>query len=141
MDNKQYRCIVKAVIKNESGDVIVVKEGSDKWDLPGGGIEHGEPILAALRRELYEEISLQGAYSCELIGAETIQGTSPGIYYLFVIYEVKPETPYLPVVGVHSSHVEYRNPNDFLSYRDRSGQFIYKYGCDDTSANIDYSIG
>lgn len=140
MENKQYRCIVKAVIKNEKGELIVVKENSDHWDLPGGGIEHGETVSSALRRELYEEIGLKGAYMSKLIGAETIQGTLPGIYYLFVIYEVRPDTPYKPTVGKHSTHVEYRNPNTFLNYTDRSGQFIYKYGTGDTSGKIDYSI-
>lgn len=55
--NAYYRVSVKAKIK-QNGKILLVKEDGKKWDLPGGGIEHNESIIEALKRELLEEIGL-----------------------------------------------------------------------------------
>ena len=40
-----YRVSLKSVIFNDHGEVLVVKEsGRDWWDIPGGGMDHGESI-------------------------------------------------------------------------------------------------
>lgn len=51
-----YRVVVKGLARDESGRLLFVRERSDTWDLPGGGLEHGEDIIAALRREFFEEL-------------------------------------------------------------------------------------
>ena len=33
-----YRVVAKALITNENGQVLVVKEKQDFWSLPGGGL-------------------------------------------------------------------------------------------------------
>lgn len=55
--NAYYRVSVKAKIR-QNDKIILVKEDSKNWDLPGGGVEHNESIMDALRRELKEEIGL-----------------------------------------------------------------------------------
>ena len=40
--NTFYRVSVKALIKNEQDQVLVIKENQDTWSLPGGGLDHGE---------------------------------------------------------------------------------------------------
>ena len=66
-----FRVSLKAVIFNEIDQVLVVKEnGRDWWDIPGGGIDHGESVEEGLRRELYEEVSLTGEFMHEAILVE-----------------------------------------------------------------------
>ena len=55
--NAYYRVSVKAKIK-QADKVLLVKENGKKWDLPGGGVEHNESTIEALKRELAEEIGL-----------------------------------------------------------------------------------
>ena len=51
-----YRVVVKGVITDDEGRILFVRERSDTWDLPGGGLEHGEDIEMALKREFQEEL-------------------------------------------------------------------------------------
>ena len=63
-----YRLSLKALITNTNGDILVVKEtGRHYYDLPGGGMDHGEDFRQALARELAEEVSLSGKFSYQII--------------------------------------------------------------------------
>ncbi len=54
--NDEIRFCVRAVVENPKGDICVVKsERLGYMQLPGGGIEEGETIEEALRREVQEE--------------------------------------------------------------------------------------
>ncbi len=54
-----YRVVVKGIVRDEDGKVLFVQERSDSWDLPGGGLEHGEGLLDALNREFAEELKAE----------------------------------------------------------------------------------
>ena len=54
-----YRLSLKALIYDEDGRVLLVKEGHDQWELPGGGPDHGETPEQALRREIREELGVE----------------------------------------------------------------------------------
>jgi len=45
-----FRISIKALIYNESGDLLVVKEHGLNWGLPGGGMDFGETFADALAR-------------------------------------------------------------------------------------------
>ena len=51
-----YRVAVKGLVRDELGRLLFVQERSDSWDFPGGGLEHGEDITEALKREFLEEL-------------------------------------------------------------------------------------
>lgn len=61
--NTFYRVSVKALIRNEAGEVLVVKEHQEKWELPGGGLDHGESIHDGLKRELSEELGIENDFT------------------------------------------------------------------------------
>jgi 8-oxo-dGTP diphosphatase len=53
---------VGAVVLNRDGHVLLVKRAHEplkgEWSLPGGGVEIGETLEAAVARELFEETGL-----------------------------------------------------------------------------------
>ncbi len=61
--NTFYRVSIKALIKNDKGEVLVVKEHQDKWELPGGGLDHGESVHECLARELREELGITNDFT------------------------------------------------------------------------------
>ncbi len=65
-DSKKHIVAITAVIKNESGDRILIAKRSaneiafpGKWAFPGGKSEKGQTILETLKREVLEEVGLE----------------------------------------------------------------------------------
>ena len=54
-----YRISIKALILDESGKFLLMKEENWLWDFPGGGLDHGENPLDGIRREIAEEMWLE----------------------------------------------------------------------------------
>ncbi len=54
-----YRVSVKALVIDGQGRFLLQKEARGVWDLPGGGLDFGEELTAALRREVAEEVGLE----------------------------------------------------------------------------------
>ncbi|MHC1716332.1 MAG: NUDIX hydrolase [Candidatus Dojkabacteria bacterium] len=60
------REIVSALICSSDGKLLMGKKNPDKggvysdcWHIPGGGIDDGEAMRDALRREIYEEVGIK----------------------------------------------------------------------------------
>jgi 8-oxo-dGTP pyrophosphatase MutT (NUDIX family) len=70
--NDFYRFSVHAVITNKEGNILLLKQtyGDKRWGLPGGGVEPGETIHEAIRREC-----------CEEIGVDILVRAFTGLYY------------------------------------------------------------
>lgn len=61
---KSYGLTVRGIIKNDSGEILIVKRhpksrtDPEMWELPGGKVEEGEFFADALVREIKEETNL-----------------------------------------------------------------------------------
>jgi len=124
-----YRVSLNALIKNEKGKVLVVKEsGRDFWDLPGGGMDHGEDIKSALARELHEEVGMEFdfTYRVVLVDSPEVLRSRP-IWQLRIIFEVKPDIMEFKL-GKDGDEVKFLDPEVFngsnSQYRESK---IYEY--------------
>lgn len=87
-----YRISVKAVIKDKDGKILLIKEKNNNWELPGGGLEHGEEPHKGLAREIKEELGCEVTWiSDKPVGFWTLQTESYVETYAFVGYEAKIE--------------------------------------------------
>lgn len=61
----KIKMIVHGLIRDEIGRCLILKRSKNndvlpnKWDIPGGSVEEGEGLIEALKREVYEETSLE----------------------------------------------------------------------------------
>ena len=57
-----YRISVKGLCVDETGRFMLAREDNGKWELPGGGLDHGEDPIVGLIREIQEETGLKITY-------------------------------------------------------------------------------
>lgn len=55
----QFRIAVYAIIFAEGRILLALRRNINWWNLPGGGMEHGETVDEAMRREVHEETGLE----------------------------------------------------------------------------------
>ncbi len=54
MNTRIYRVSAKALVFDESKNILIIRENRG-WELPGGGIEQGESPQETIEREMKEE--------------------------------------------------------------------------------------
>jgi ADP-ribose pyrophosphatase YjhB (NUDIX family) len=89
--NTFYRVSVKALIKDEKGRVLVIKEDQDTWSLPGGGLDFGEEAVDGLKRELKEELGVDDANVKDVICVKTLDLAEKQAWLMWVVYDVEPK--------------------------------------------------
>lgn len=123
-----YRISMKALIRNKKGEVLVVKEaGRDWWDLPGGGMDHGEDIKSAIARELREEVSLSGDFTYRVISVDDpMHLVNADVLQVRLIFEVFPEN--LPSMsGPEADSIAYMQPERLKSSDNMIERRVYEY--------------
>lgn len=123
-----YRISIKGLIRNEKGEVLVVKEtGRTWWDLPGGGMDHLEDIKAAIARELNEEVSLQGNFTYKVIDVDDPSHLpNANVWQVRIIFEINPENMFFEP-GDDGDEVAFILPSDFKHSENLIEQKIYEY--------------
>jgi ADP-ribose pyrophosphatase YjhB (NUDIX family) len=123
-----YRVSLKCLVQNPAGEILVVKEsGRDWWDLPGGGMDHGEGIKSAIAREMKEEVTLEGDFSFRIIDIdEPAHLSAHNFWQLRLIFEVKPNAM-LFSPGNDSDEVAFMNAQIFRDSKLATERRIYEY--------------
>lgn len=68
-----FKIGVSGVVRNRRGEILLVRTAHAGWELPGGGVELGEDLHAALGREVLEESG------CRLSAIGRLTGVSFGV--------------------------------------------------------------
>ncbi len=118
------RLIQKCIIVNKDGTVLALRRAADdhsrggNWDLPGGGYEEGEEVIAAIKREVMEEAgltvnSLSPVFFANRIGVEI--GFFKGETVFATCYSSK---DWEGEVRLSDEHIEYRwvKPEEFKTF-------------------------
>jgi len=96
---------VKAVIKNQHNEFLIVREG-ERWQAVGGRLERGEKLEDGLRRETEEETGITDLKIGKVIHVDEWfakpEGELKHIVALFFLCEVKTST-----VRLSQEHQEY----------------------------------
>lgn len=123
--NTFYRVACKAVIRNERGELLLVKENGSEWDLPGGGWDHGESERDCLARELYEEVGLTGEFTYRALGAQPFYLPEKQAWLLWLMYEVELVGGLDQfMVGEHADAITWLAPAEFIDAATERGQWI-----------------
>lgn len=121
-----YRVSLKAIIRNEADEVLVVKENGSQWTLPGGGMDHGESVHEALKRELYEEVLIDMPFSETLIDSESLYLEKREAWLLWLVFKVEVENLHYDL-GRDADEVAFMNPDVFKNSTYRSEQLVFKF--------------
>lgn len=126
-----YRVSVKAVIRDERGYVLCVTETErDMWELPGGGLDHGESVHDGLRRELSEEIGYRGEFTSSFADITTLFDDIGKRCVMCIAFDVALDDPEAISLGADVFQMEYLDPQLFKDVDYRGGQMIYKHAVD-----------
>jgi 8-oxo-dGTP diphosphatase len=55
----KHTVVVACLVRNGSGNILLIRSPGRGWELPQGRVEEGEDLLEALRREVREETGVE----------------------------------------------------------------------------------
>lgn len=123
-----YRISIKSLVVNSTGEVLVVKEaGREWWDLPGGGMDHGENLAAAIAREMREEVNLVGDFSYRIISVdEPAYLETHSFWQVRLVFRLSPVNMVFSA-GEDADEIKFLNPETFKDSLSEVKRRIYTY--------------
>jgi ADP-ribose pyrophosphatase YjhB (NUDIX family) len=124
-----YRISLKCFITSPEGNVLVVREtGRGSWDLPGGGIDHGEDIRSAIARELNEEIAYQGNFTYEVMRIDDpFKLRTRDVWQMKIVYKVTLLDSNNIGIGKDADEVAFIDPMSLKNSIHLPEKAIYEY--------------
>lgn len=123
--NTFYRVSVKALVVNDRGQVLVVKENQDTWSLPGGGLDHGEDPLAGVARELNEELGITDLANVEPFCIKTFYLEHKQAWLLWVVFKAEIGDAKF-VLGEGVTGAVFIDPDDLADSKDVFEKLVYE---------------
>ncbi len=123
-----FRVSLKCLITDKAGNVLVVKEtGRDWWDLPGGGMDHGENLHRAIAREMKEEVNLEGDFTYKVIAVDEPKLLEAhNFWQLRLIFAVRPTRMEFSA-GEDGDEIAFMDPGQFKNSTINAECRIYEY--------------
>jgi 8-oxo-dGTP pyrophosphatase MutT (NUDIX family) len=122
-----FRISLKAVIYNEKGELLVVKEHGLNWGLPGGGMDFGETFETALARELEEEVGYKDAFTFDIINvADPMYLENIDAWQVYIVCRVNPEH-FAFTKGVDAEDMRFIDPEELTQYDDTQAQYAHHF--------------
>lgn len=114
--------IASAIIKNERGEILLLKRGKTKtfqahWQFPEGKLRKNENPREALRREVKEELGLD-INAAELIRVSRSTLKAKGVTYLAlrIIFLVKVKTKKIILSHEHTDY-KWVKPSEIVRFK------------------------
>lgn len=103
--------------------MLLVKEKSDKWDLPGGGLDHGEEPEDGIKRELLEELGTADVTVGKPILVKSFWLEEKQAWLMWIVYDVELHSNNFSF-GDGVTAIEYLNPAILAQSQDERERFI-----------------
>lgn len=124
--NAVYRVSVKAIIRNDKNEYLLVREWKNDWSFIGGGIDHGETVHDALKRELYEEALIDMPFEERFVETQTIWLPESNMWALWLFYEVKIDN-LLYGLGADADEIKFIHPDTLKNSDFIFEKVVYEY--------------
>jgi 8-oxo-dGTP pyrophosphatase MutT (NUDIX family) len=92
-----YTVSIKGIFATPAGDVVLLMNERNEWELPGGRIEIGESPQECVKREIYEELGL--SVSVEKLLDTYLFQVIPDKYVFIATYACSLESDFNPRIS------------------------------------------
>ncbi len=123
--------VAVGAIARQDDELLLIRRGhgpaAGEWSIPGGRVEHGEPLAAAVLRELAEETGLE-AICGPLVG--WVERISAEYHYVILDFEVTIVDRREPVAGDDAAEARWVPVSDVaeLNLVDGLAEFLHDHG-------------